>query len=101
LSEREGEFGDFWADWKDVYSNVADAQLCFSNMELYQVGAVEEEGKSVSWDPVTAVEVARAEEGRVQVLLEESAQLRGTFTQRRVPVFKVQVSRLQIRMRLK
>jgi len=40
LIEREGEFGDFRADWKDDNSNVAYYKLSFSDIELYQVGAV-------------------------------------------------------------
>jgi len=52
-------------------------------MELGQVWASEDEAdKSFVRDPVAAVEVARVEERRVQVLLEESSQLRGRFPQR-------------------
>jgi len=34
------------------------------------------------WYPVATIKVARSEERVVQVILEESAQLRGRFTQR-------------------
>jgi len=52
-------------------------------MELHQVGTLDQEAsESVSWDPVATIEVARAEESWVQVLFEESGQLRGRFTQR-------------------
>jgi len=89
--QSEGDLGDFWADWKDVYSYIDDGQLCFSDMELHQVGAVEEQGKGVKWDPVTTIEVARAEESWVQVLLEESDQLRGGFPQGEICIFKVEI----------
>jgi len=76
--ESEGDFGDFRANWKEIYSNVADGKLRFGDMELYQVGTLDQEAfESVSWDPVAAIEVARAKESLVQVLLEESAQVRG------------------------
>jgi len=74
--QSEGDLGDFGADWQDVNSNVADDKLCFSNIELYQVRTIRDDAKkSVNWDPVTAIEVARVEERVVQVLLKESAQL--------------------------
>jgi len=81
-AEGEGEFGDFGAHWKDVDSNVANGQLCFGDVELNQVGAFSDEDKGFNWDPVAAIEVARAEERVVQVLLKEFGQLRSRFTQR-------------------
>jgi len=90
IAESEGDLSNLWTDWEEIPSDISNGQLRFGDVELYQVGAVGEEGESVNGDPVTAVEVARAEERVVQVLLKESDQLRGRFTQRRVSVFKVE-----------
>jgi len=80
IPKSEGDLCNLWADWKDDNSNISNGYLRFGDVELFQVGTVDEEGKSFDWDPVTAIEVARAEEREVQVILEESAQLRCRFS---------------------
>jgi len=82
IAKSEGDLSNRWADWKEISSDISNGYLRFGDVELYQVGAVGEEGESVNWDPVAAIEVARAEERVVQVLLKESDQLRGRFSQR-------------------
>jgi len=52
-------------------------------VELYQVGEIRDEAeKSVSWEPVATIKVARADESGVEVLLNESGQLRDRYAQR-------------------
>jgi len=40
--ESERKFGDFDAFWKDISHHFTDEQLCFKNMELFQIAASDE-----------------------------------------------------------
>jgi len=59
LLECKRQLGDFAAFWQDVSHNFTDCQLGFSNIELLQVAAFDEERfQCARGDPVTAIEVA-------------------------------------------